>query len=320
MKRPKRKSEESKMSVTVTLCTQVMKYYGPTQDLYALYIAMCVLNAVFSVTAVAGNLLLLLALRKTTSLPETSRILLQSLAFSDFVVGLLAHPLYIALTLQVLNNYRCETFHQLLTAFFLISCTLSAVSLLTVTSVGVDRFLAISLHLRYHELVTPRRVRLYVVVVWTFVLLLVQTVLFINLEFGEFALLIFGFASMLIVSIVYIKIYVISRHHQVSIDNQAQAVAVDRVQAGNHNMVRNKRLAMKTFYAFVVFLLCYLPYLVTITFIVVTGTNVRLQAVIQLTTLLLLLNSSLNPVVFGWKMKEIRQVAGSEIRWLFCRP
>ena len=299
------------MTVTITLCTQVMKYYGSTEDLYALFITMCVLNAVFSVTAVAGNLLLLLALRKTTSLPVTSRILLQSLAFSDLAVGLLVHPLYILILVQVLQNYACNNIHGTLTAFFLISSVLSAVSFVTVTSVGVDRFLAISLHLRYHELITPRRVRFYVIAIWIFVLLQVLSIFLIDLKIAELVSLGWGFAAIFLLSIVYVKIYRIARHHQIRINNQSQ------VQAGNQHMARNRSLAMKTFYVFVVFLLCYLPYLVTLTFMVSTGTNVTLQAVIQLTTLLLFLNSSLNPVVFGWKMKEVRQVLRNELRVLF---
>lgn len=62
---------------------------------YSSLIVNSVLNAVFSLTAVALNILTIYVIRKSSSLPPTLRTLLLSLAVSDLSVGLLAQPLYV---------------------------------------------------------------------------------------------------------------------------------------------------------------------------------------------------------------------------------
>ena len=60
---------------------------------------------------------------------------------------------------------------------------------------------------------------------------------------------------------------------------------------------------------YLVFLLCFCPYLITVTvLLVILQPNAAIKGAIQLTIVLVLLNSSLNTVVFGWKMKEVRQI------------
>ena len=80
-------------------------------------------------------------------------------------------------------------------------------------------------------------------------------------------------------------------------------------------MARNKNLAIKTFYVYLVFLLCYCPSLITVTVLpVIPQPNAAIKGAIQLTTVLVLLNSSFNPVVFGWKMKEVRQIVKNDLK------
>ena len=68
-------------------------------------------------------------------------------------------------------------------------------------------------------------------------------------------------------------------------------------------------MAIKTFYVYVVFLLCYCPYLIVLTVLFVSHARLSttMKGAVQLTTVLMMLNSSLNPLVFGWKMREVRQ-------------
>ena len=42
--------------------------------------------------------------------------------------------------------------------------------------------------------------------------------------------------------------------------------------------------------------------------------NAAIKGAIQLTAVQVLLNSSLNPVVFGWKMKEVRQIVKNDFK------
>ena len=146
------------MEVTFNLCNEVLKkFYGKPEDVYPLYLVMSVLNGVLSFTSVLGNISIIFALKKTSSIPLSTRILLQCLALTDLATGFLGHPLYIAVMSEIRQEYSCENIHVILFSFFMIEGLLLSASFTTVTLMGVDRFLAIFLHLRYNELVTPKR-------------------------------------------------------------------------------------------------------------------------------------------------------------------
>lgn len=141
-----------------------------TQAIQKSYIAVSVLNALLCLTAILLNSATLHALRKTSALPRNLKILLLSLVVSDLGVGLLVHPLQIAFLIVRLkqlpeNGY---TFKAAEIAYLLATNFLGYASVFGVITLGVDRFLAVHLHLRYQELVTRRRVVTLVIFVWMF--------------------------------------------------------------------------------------------------------------------------------------------------------
>ena len=174
------------MGVTFKLCHEVlMKYYGRPEDLDALYITMCVLNGLLALTAIMGNVLIISALKKASTIPLSTRILLLCLALTDLTTGIFGHPLYIAVISRIRQNFACDNIHEVLLVFFILSASLVAVSFITVIIIGMDRFLAITLHLRYNELVTPKRVILAVVSAWLFSLTTVFICVFCYFQVGE---------------------------------------------------------------------------------------------------------------------------------------
>ena len=112
----------------------------------------CILNAPLMLTSITGNALVLATILRTPSLRSVpSTIFLCSLAITDFLVGLVVQPVYIANELQYSAGgplYKVENF---------ISVSLCGVSLLTVTAISVDRFLALHYHVTYPNLMTTKR-------------------------------------------------------------------------------------------------------------------------------------------------------------------
>ena len=93
------------------------------------------------------NIVTIHATRKTLSLAKTSKTLLLSLAVSDVGVGLLSQPFYISLLVMWLQqNNPC---FKAYTMFIIISVHVFCLaSFLGVVALGLDRFLAIHLHVR----------------------------------------------------------------------------------------------------------------------------------------------------------------------------
>ena len=69
-----------------------------------------VLNSFLSITAFLGNALILVALRKESSLHPPSKHLLRTLTTTDLCVGLFVKPLFVTLIMLVMNEswYICR--------------------------------------------------------------------------------------------------------------------------------------------------------------------------------------------------------------------
>jgi len=198
-------------------CELLLQYYpkiSEVDDLRSTFIANCVLNVFLSSTAILFNTVTLLAIRKASSLPKTLRTLLVSLAVSDICVGLLGQTLYTSLLvkslqLKIINCGIYMAFDALMGVF-------SITSFVGVVAVGVDRFLAIHLHLRYHELVTYKRVVAVVISIW----LLSATLPFIvmlGLNVFSVVISIFGVLCFVLTLAIYTKIYSAVRRHKTQI-------------------------------------------------------------------------------------------------------
>ena len=112
------------------------------------------------------NIVTFYAIRKTQSLPKTTKTLLLSLVVSDVGVGLFVQPFYTSLLVSWLqrNSPSCLTYRM----FNNVGLFFSQASFAGVVAVSVDRFLAVNLHLRYKELVTHKRVLAVVISIWVF--------------------------------------------------------------------------------------------------------------------------------------------------------
>ena len=67
-------------------------------------IILSILNIPLFISAVLGNILMIVALRKVSSLHPPSKLLLSCLSCTDLVMNLICHPLFVALSLSPQRN------------------------------------------------------------------------------------------------------------------------------------------------------------------------------------------------------------------------
>ena len=101
----------------------------------------CVLNAPLMLVSILGNSLVLAAILRTPSLRSPSTTFLCSLAVSDLFVGLVAQPVYVA------SSFKHENGRYLVLAYNMLTLSICGVSLFTITTISVDRFLALHCHM-----------------------------------------------------------------------------------------------------------------------------------------------------------------------------
>ena len=216
--------------------------------------------------------------------------------------SLFSQPLYtfILINWLRLDNPGCNT-QQVRT----ISSTLfSGASFLGVVAVSVDRFLAVHLHLRYQELVTHRRVVIVVIVIWVYNAFVSLMILWELLGTRDLVGMINFAFSFIITLVVYIRIYLTMRRHK----NHIQSMQI-RNEAQSEE-IKNFTVLIKStvgiFYVYLVFLICYLPYLICKAALQMYGPSIVLKKLYLYSLTFVYLNSSSNPIIYCWKMKHIR--------------
>ena len=254
------------------------------------------------------NIVSIYAIRKTALLPKPLRTLLLSLAASDVGVGLLAQPLHISILVSWLNRKRidCISYKRLIVVmkFFCVS------SLFNVATISVDRFLAVHLHLRYRELVTHKCVIAAVISIWLLSAIISSSVFWDPLPISSQVLgLVIKTVCLIVVIIVYWRIYIILKRHKIQIEGLQIQEVQQGVQNGDlSNFWRLRKSALGTFFVCIVFLICYLPCYI-LSFLLLTHflSPISFYEARLYVMTLFFLNSSLDPVIYCWKMGPIRR-------------
>ena len=275
----------------------------------------CILNASLMLTSITGNALLLAAILRTPSLRSVpSTIFLCSLDITDFLVGLVVQPVYIASELQ----YSAGGPRSKVEA--LISTSLCGVSLATITAISVDRLLALHYHMTYPNLMTTKRAMYASASLWFLSVLLTC----LRVAWESEVLFIFEGVYITICFVLssasYIKIYFIVRHHQIQIHAHQQAVNSFNISVNipdSNNMIISKKRALKTFIYFICMIFCYLPYL---SYSLLRATSViGYEENWSFAETVVFLNSSVNPFLYCWCNREIRTSAVKVVRRMMCK-
>ncbi|CAH3044168.1 unnamed protein product, partial [Pocillopora meandrina] len=129
---------------------------GWTNGIHGELTSISALNIFLAVTAFLGNTLILVSLRKESSLRPPSKLLLRCLAATDLCVGIIAQPFQVVYWLSLVYK-DWNLCPYALNTTFITGYTLTSVSMLTLTAISVDRLLALILGLRYKQVVTLTR-------------------------------------------------------------------------------------------------------------------------------------------------------------------
>ena len=271
------------------------------------------LNSFLSVTAFLGNALVLIALHKESSLHPPSKLLLRCLATTDLCVGLIAEPLSVAVWMSPVIEHWNICPHLLKTSF-VASFMLCGVSVLTLTELSVDRLLALSLGLKYRQVVTLKRTYVIVVTTWVTATILSASYLWsriIALWYGSI-----GIPLCLIISIFsYTKILLSLRHH----NTQSHSHNVQQLNQTNQlNYTQYKKVVSTAMWLQLTLVACYLPDSVMIALRAKSELSVAIYQARIYTVTLIYLNSSLNPILYFWRLDKVRQAVKDTIRRVIC--
>ena len=277
-------------------------------------IAAAVLNFISSFIATTANFLVMWAIRRTPSLHTPSAVFLFTLALSDFVVGIYVQPLCAAHLLATLTH-NLSLFCTTGAMLYPVGTYLAIYSFMAIAAVTVDRYLALVLHLRYAAIITISRVIKFNIAVFIVSFPVVLCYWFLRIDWIRTAslfivLFLFIFCTFAI-PFCYCRIFMILRRHKKQLQDQNNLAK--RIHGfSENNLSKYRKSVLTILYVLGLMVLSYLP--CTISFTLANFFEDVSRDVIFALSMVVLWNSSFNPLFYCWRITEIRRFAIWKLR------
>ena len=169
--------------------------------------------------------------------------------------------------------------------------------------------------MRYATLVTESRVKYTLIIIWLFSFLLscfqFWTTRAQHLSMGLVILI-----CLIISKSSYIKIYQIVRRHYIQIHAQHQAVQSSDAE-NNLNIARLEKSARNTFVFYIALIICYLPLYMVLTLSAISQWDFQIEW--DFASTLIFVNSSINPFLYCWRVRELRTAVVKTARKMLCK-
>lgn len=277
-----------------------------------------IINALVAVTASCFNCIVIYTISSKSSLQTPSNVLILGLAISDLGVGIVSQPLY-CLYIYAQSKRDQELFSSTRMLYIPCMTALSVISLLTLSLITADRYLAVYLHLRYNELVTKKRYGIYLTSIWllsiinsvarmlnvdkAFVFLVVGVILIFGILVTDFTLI--------------FKIWRVIRRHSRQIQAQQQSVQQPEQCI---NMPRYKKSVHTMYVVIGAFILSYIPLFISLVTRAFFSTWTKvLSCLFVICETLVMFNGVLNPIIYCWRITEIRTTTRQIMRQICKR-
>ncbi|XP_072033752.1 G-protein coupled receptor 161-like [Amphiura filiformis] len=301
----------------------------------ATVITQAVSIGVIMLLSIIGNSLVLLAIYKNPALQNKTAIFIANIAIADFTNGCIGMPFLLVSTIT--NNWP---FSDALCSFTAaITIILCAVSIGTLGSIAHDRYCAIVYPLKYHELMSKTKIVFFLAWIWIQAVVIaicpllgwseyiyIQNEYLCTANWGQdisytLSLTIFySLGPMTVMLYCYIRILMVARRHSRQITALKTSVA-HQTEISTKNTKRKRtsilsdpsivqfrkdaKSAFILFIVIAVFLICWMPHLVTM-YAIAFGYNGFTDAFYTATTWLSMTNSMLNPILYGVLNRQYR--------------
>ena len=115
----------------------------------------------------------------------------------------------------------------------------------------------------------------------------------------------------LVIAVFYYKLFGIIRHHQKGVQANQNSI----------NIAKYRKFIFTVLYILALFVISYLPYLGNLlTFYVLQEFGDMFLTCSNFTSIIVYSSSLLNPLLYCWRIKEIKMSVKSLVRKIFCKP
>lgn len=264
-------------------------------------------TALIFIVASVGNFLVVLAvfLNPNKDLRSPFNCFIANLSFADLVVGLVSAPIATAYHIFEGLGKANEQFRLVLHITFFIPCS---ASLLSLTALALDRYVAITYPLIYRAKLNPIRALVVSVVVWIASIALFLVYFAVGYDIFRFVFATTAVATTLVVLIfTNAKIFKFLRRQVSQWDSLHDST--EENMAMKQAMKSEKKITKTLVIVLLLFLACYLPSCICI-YIINFCTDCNCQFihwVRDIQFVLVMANSGVNPFVYAWRLEPFRK-------------
>ncbi|XP_028407709.1 melanopsin-A-like [Dendronephthya gigantea] len=274
---------------------------GPfDHDIFILFV---LISAILSVFTCLGNTMVLLAYLKSSILrKKLSSIFVINLAVTDWLVGVIVHPLLMIFFVQTINDDSSCFLPSLLAVVIPI---LMMVSLFSVVGATAERFLAVVYPIYHRTELTKTRLRVFVLCSWAYATSWIS-ILFLSEENAKIYVTlncVLPIIMTLFVVILWVYIFIIIKGHAV-VGNTCRG----QKKTALEQRQKSERKTAKTFLVSTLSLyVSYTPLLIAL----FTSFKDPLHMICFLE--IMLLTSVINPVIYGLGNVHVRNIMRKEL-------
>ena len=275
--------------------------YKPGGLLYIESVVTSLINFIGAFFAFSGNGIICLTFWKSSQLRSQSQLFLWCLAFADFLTGLIVQPFYGAYKIVYIAGYVSAScvLRVIIEAVAWFSAALSCA---LVSSIIGERYLALHYHMRYHDVITTKRIILYIVFL-VIVMAIASLSRFAMANIRPF--LYFSICGLLLSLITLLtcswKIYKQVRRHflQIHDQNSKDSKSID--------MRRFKKSLINMAYIAILYIIAYMPFTCVLFLYLHNGFTADVEVAYDITRTLAFVSSVWNPFLYFWKIQELRE-------------
>lgn len=271
-----------------------------------------------------GNITVLAAMVRFRNLRTCMNLLLANLAVCDLLVGVATAPLY---GTMYLSETMCRSKWLCLAKFTAVIASFSGI-LMTLAVISGERYVAIFHSLHYNSWCTKKRVKIVIIGIWVYVIpISVLPLLGLNnwkespvCEYFELlpkSLTIVIFivtlgicfpVSTILFSMITHKIWSIRKH--------SKTVKVYQQRGQDCRSNKENRAGMMMPFIFLLFVIFWLPFAIAVPFRYLLSDTELMKDIKNITVIIAMGNSAVNPIVYCWCKVEIKKAMYSI---LFCK-
>ena len=186
---------------------------------------------------------------------------------------------------------------------------IAGVSLETITTIAIDRYLAFRLRLRYRDFVKLRRVACILVIEWIAAAVW-SGVWFRSAPINMWTGVVGVFSCCVITSLCY---YSIRRGLRCHVAQIRSCTHVNSSESTDFDVAPYKKTVNNMLWIYGFLLVCSMPHLTSLIVMLVTGLSNSSRFALHFSGIAVFVNSSLNPISYCWKMKEIKHIVIANI-------